>query len=185
MKIQNKYHIKRAFTLLELLITIGIIALLVTGGIVSYSTLSKNGRDARRKADVEQLRSALEMYKSNDANASYPGIYDVPNTTSGWSYFKDVQTAFKSYINKVPSDPKPPDPAPIGSCNDYLYAVDATYKKYTIYTYLENTSSTDATSVKPTPAAPPSGSSSDGYKTFKVTNGVCINTTFNYWVNNP
>ena len=86
------------FTLIEILVVVTIIVMLTVGGIVSYSQLSKNSRDAKRKADVENIRAALEMYRSN---------HDVyPNTLSALTAGGDT------YIKSIPTDPK-------GSYNDY------------------------------------------------------------------
>ena len=53
---------RKAFTLIELLIVIiilGVLAALITG---NFFTSLKKGRDAKRKADLEQVSRALEMY---------------------------------------------------------------------------------------------------------------------------
>lgn len=82
---------KKGFTLIEILVVSTIIALLAGVGIVSYTQFNKQSRDARRKADVENIRAALEMYRSNDTNSSYP-------TTTG--------SLTPSFIKTVPLDPK-------------------------------------------------------------------------------
>jgi general secretion pathway protein G len=65
----NVLH-KKGFSLLELLVSATIIAVLTTIGIVSYSSVNKRSRDVKRKSDIEQIRSALEMYRSD--NGQYP-----------------------------------------------------------------------------------------------------------------
>lgn len=60
------------FTLIEILVVCTIISLLVAGGVASYAQFGKQSRDARRKADIEQIRAALELYRSNSATSSYP-----------------------------------------------------------------------------------------------------------------
>lgn len=52
------------FTLLELLVVIGIIGILVALATVSYSAAQKQGRDSRRKQDVVAIQNALEQYYS-------------------------------------------------------------------------------------------------------------------------
>jgi len=54
---------KKGFTILELLIVIGIISLLVTFGTGIYSSAQRSSRDAKRKADLEQIAAALELYR--------------------------------------------------------------------------------------------------------------------------
>ncbi|MCX7881309.1 MAG: prepilin-type N-terminal cleavage/methylation domain-containing protein [Patescibacteria group bacterium] len=55
---------KKAFTLLEMLVVIGIIAIILSLGSVSYSTAQKKARDAKRKQDLKAIQNALEQYYS-------------------------------------------------------------------------------------------------------------------------
>ena len=55
---------EKGFTLLEMLIVIGIIAVIITITAVSYSTAQKKSRDSRRKTDLKQVQSAMEQYYS-------------------------------------------------------------------------------------------------------------------------
>jgi prepilin-type N-terminal cleavage/methylation domain-containing protein len=64
---------QKGFTLIELMVVIGIIVLLATMMMVNYQGASKKARDSRRAADLEQLRSALEI-EYTDAN-KYPASY--------------------------------------------------------------------------------------------------------------
>ena len=67
----------RGFTLIELLVVISIIGILIALSGFGLQGARKSARDARRKADLEQMRSALELYKSDcgdyPANASFGG----------------------------------------------------------------------------------------------------------------
>ena len=56
--------IKKAFTLLEMLVVVGIIAILVSMGIASYSTAQRKARDAKRRSDMSSIRNAYEQYYS-------------------------------------------------------------------------------------------------------------------------
>lgn len=87
---------KLSFTLIEILVSATIIALLATVGLVSYVSFSQQSRDARRKADLEQIRTALEMYRSNVG--SYPTLITFGGSLT---YDSDV------YLQKIPQDPKP------------------------------------------------------------------------------
>ncbi len=65
--INKKYSKKNkfiGFTLLEMLVVIGIIAILLGMGATSYSTAQKKARDAKRKDDLKTIQNALEQYYS-------------------------------------------------------------------------------------------------------------------------
>jgi general secretion pathway protein G len=64
---------RRGFTLIELLVTIAIISVLSGIGLAAFIGAQKKARDGRRQADLEQIRSALELYRSNEGNGLYPG----------------------------------------------------------------------------------------------------------------
>ena len=95
------------FTLIELLVVIAIIGLLSTISIIALNDARLRARDARRKADLKQIRLALEMYY--DANGLYPpagvcayGSNCYIYSTSGASWFP----ALAPYLSKAPLDPK-------------------------------------------------------------------------------
>ena len=89
---------RKGFTLIELLIAVSIIAILISIGVVSYGSVNKRSRDAKRKGDIEQLRSGLEMYRADN------GYY--PNTGSGsWADASGLSTALvPTYLPSIPSD---------------------------------------------------------------------------------
>lgn len=64
---------KRGFTLIELLVVITIIAILSIIGITIFTSVQKGARDARRKADIENISRALEV---NYTGLAYPPLSD-------------------------------------------------------------------------------------------------------------
>lgn len=68
-KLTNKHL---GFTLIELLVVATIIILLATIGVVSYRNASINSRNSKRKADLEVVRQAMIMYRSEEG--SYPAV---------------------------------------------------------------------------------------------------------------
>ena len=92
---------RKAFTLIELLIVIiilGVLAALITG---NFFTSLKKGRDAKRKADLEQVQRALEMYYED--KRTYP-TFAFP---FGSKLCENVgcEASEKVYMQKVPDDP--------------------------------------------------------------------------------
>ena len=117
--IPNTRH-KPGFTLIEVLVAATIIALLTSIGVVSYQAANRQARDAKRKADLEQIRAALEMYKTDHAG-NYP-LGDCVNVNS---------LGLNSYL---PSDVTPPK-----SGETYFYKVSADMKNYCVSANLETT----------------------------------------------
>lgn len=61
---------RQGFTLIELLVVIAIIGILASIVLASLNTARKKSRDARRVADLNQIRLAQEMY-FDSANGTY------------------------------------------------------------------------------------------------------------------
>lgn len=71
-------HTNRGFTLVELLVVITIIGILIGLSAFGLAGARESSRDARRKADMELIRSGLELYRS-DCNT-----YPVATWTTNW-----------------------------------------------------------------------------------------------------
>lgn len=63
---------KKGFTLIELIVAITILSILAAVATGSYFNSLKQARDARKKADLEQIRQALELYRNDDTTGQYP-----------------------------------------------------------------------------------------------------------------
>jgi len=77
------------FTLIELLVVVVLIGLLTSIGVFSYSSTNQKARDGRRQADLEQIRTALEIYRADN------GVYPA-----------DLNLLVPDYTKALPSDPK-------------------------------------------------------------------------------
>lgn len=76
---------RRGFTVVELVITISIMAILLTLAVVNLVDTQVSSRDAERKADIESLQLYLEDFSRNDSDwganiGLYPSI-NLPNGT--------------------------------------------------------------------------------------------------------
>jgi len=114
---------KKSFTLLELLIAIvilGILSALISGNFI---TSLKKGKDARRKADLEQIQRALEMYYED--KRTYPTTLSFGGKLCETS---SCTSSEKVYMQKVPNDPNP--------SYTYQYKSDGTY--YRLFSCIEN-----------------------------------------------
>lgn len=93
----HKKH-QKGFTLVELLVVIAIIGILSSLLLLQLGTARSKARDAKRIADINQIRSALELFF--DDNGNYP--LDALNNTednAGTTYLTP------NYIQQMPEDP--------------------------------------------------------------------------------
>ena len=112
---------KLSFTLLEMLVVIGIIGILIGIGTVSYSTAQRKARDAKRKQDLKSVQNCLEQYYSYNNNFRYPNYSNWPSVFNCGS---STLTA--------PSDPRNSFP--------YVYTISSSSDAYTICATLETES---------------------------------------------
>jgi len=116
---------KNGFTLIEILVVASIIAVLSVVGVASYTSLNRRSRDAKRESDLEQVRSALELYRTD--TGSYPG------SGVGFTLLAGLQSDLvPTYMPSIPSDPKSTsDPpfnyyySPLGTSPFYSYCICA------------------------------------------------------------
>lgn len=124
----------RGFTIIELLVVIVIISVLSAFVIVPFTGAQKQSRDARRKSDVGQYRTALEQFANNNAMA-------YPSRTTTVSADGSLCTDLGSNLASCPQDPR----ESADSSFDYKYqsngsgngTVDAT--NYVLWAKLEAT----------------------------------------------
>jgi prepilin-type N-terminal cleavage/methylation domain-containing protein len=111
---------KKGFTLLEMLVVVGIIAVLVSIGISSYSTAQKKARDAKRKSDLKAIQNALEQYYSI-CGFQYP----TPQAGGGFSSIICPTPPATNIMPNAPKDPKTNTSYPCNSCTSTGYTIYA------------------------------------------------------------
>jgi len=106
------------FTLIELLVVVAIIGVLVTVSIVSINIARARARDARRSADIKQVRTALEFYYH--AQNKYPDT-DLITTNGILDKNKSVSDSDYVYMKSLPESPKPASAVCTDEQNVYTY----------------------------------------------------------------
>jgi len=83
------------FTLIEMLVVVGIIGILATILVTSVGRVRKSSIDTRRKANLENVRGAITMYYS--AKSSWP-------TVTTWGDLISVLTTAGYLSDSIPAD---------------------------------------------------------------------------------
>jgi len=104
---------QKGFSLIELLVVITILGVLAAIGLTSYRTANMKARDSRRQADIQAIRSALEVYRAD--KDEYPSKLDDSEFNSNL-YFSE---------GHVPQDPSS------DGCG-YDYTTTAVQQSYTL-----------------------------------------------------
>lgn len=142
LRVKNK-----GFTLIELVVSMAIIAILAAAGLSSFTTSQIKGRDGRRKSDLTQFSRALELYYND--YGQYPTgtnglIMSCGGTCSGacnWGGgpFCSSRNTATIYMQTLPKDPS-------STSRQYYYSSpDGT--TYALYSWLENNN--DAAIITP------------------------------------
>ncbi len=134
------------FTLIELLVVITIIVLLVSVAVPTYNKFVARGRDTKRQANLNILRSSLEQYKA-DQNF-YPTLVDFSQPLTSNSGNPVQSGTPKVYLGKISPDPfasnglfsLPAYDAKPGGCNN----ITAYCTSYCLYASVEDSAIANA-----------------------------------------
>lgn len=114
---------KKAFTLLEMLVVLGIIAIIVSVTVASYGVVQKKARDSKRKSDLKAVQNCMEQYYTNTS-------YQYQVLSKGGS--NEISGSVNCGSTSITA---PTDPLGTGS---YIYNVNSTSATaYTITATLE------------------------------------------------
>ncbi|MFC1653967.1 type II secretion system protein [Patescibacteria group bacterium] len=132
---------KRGFTLVELLVVIGILGVLAALLVANVSSGRSRARDTSRKSDFENIKKALriyyndfQQYPADDSSGNILGCVDGV-TVCGWG--SEFEANGNRYMKELPTDPVN------GGSNVYSYIQTNGGEGFELSTYLENNSDED------------------------------------------
>ena len=115
----------KGFTLIELLVAMTVASVLMGLALVSYQGARKSARDGKRKADLEQVRSALEMRRADCGSYPNGSLSSGQNITGDGS---SSSCSSSTVYMTIPTDPLSPT---------YEYRYNGSATSYTLCAYLE------------------------------------------------
>jgi len=130
---QEKEATKKAFTLVELIVVITILAILWTIAFISLQWYSRDARDSTRTSDLWNMKTSLELYTLKTWKYPKPDNFSTI-TYSGWVVWyqwivwDQVTTNLKS-LNEKPLDPLINTP--------YIYSTTQSYSEYEVLALYE------------------------------------------------
>lgn len=126
------------FTLVELLVVIGVIALVMAVLFPNFMGFRQRARDAQRKSDLAQIQKALELYKQDQILPAYPTTGAFGPSLCGQCWSSGGSCSENVYMRKLPCDP-------VGGTTPtpYIYQLGSDTLQFTISACLENAGDPD------------------------------------------
>lgn len=143
--VDKRWSRGEGFTMVELLVVMVVIGLLAGLIIANTAGARQRSRDAARKYDLRQLKTALRLYYNDfqaypdDTGGNIMGCGDGTEACSWGGVFETDQT---QYMKQIPLDPL--DQAPYVYSYDLDPELPADTDSFWLTTYLENDSDEDA-----------------------------------------
>ena len=109
---------RQGFTLIELIVVIGIIGLFAGIVLASLNQARVKARDGKRLADIKQLQLSFKLYA--ESNGSYPSDSEYDNGVE-IGVGGTIDTAIAPFQSNPPADPRTDDG------NTYRYWYDSQY----------------------------------------------------------
>lgn len=110
---------KKGFTLIEILVVVSIIGVLMSLTLLGLQGSRQSSRDAKRKSDIELVRSGLELFKADCKKYPSANIFASTRLTGDGSLTSCATTNI--YISQLPVEPFAPERAYVYYSNGIIY----------------------------------------------------------------
>ncbi len=126
---------KQAFTLIELIVVITILAILWTIAFISLQWYSSQARDSKRVSDISNIKKSLELFSLNTWKYPKPDDYNTVSYTweliwYQWTVWEQVSTNLSRNLNEKPTDPLIEE--------EYIYSTSNSQTEYEVLGLYEN-----------------------------------------------
>ena len=126
---------KQAFTLVELIVVITILAILWTIAFISLQWYSESSRDSVRISDVSNMKTSLALFELNSWKYPLPDdnqvvSYSWDTLWYQWIFWSTALSSLSKTLNKIPKDPL--------TYKEYTYSVTQNKSEYQILSLLES-----------------------------------------------
>lgn len=118
---------RSAFTLIELLVVVAIIGILATVVVISMSTAQAKARDSKRFAEMNSIKTALEIYREEQGDLP-KATFSIDQGRAGWEVSYKEPELFMEYLKpQLASTPLDPINRAVSNsmfihAGDYFYA---------------------------------------------------------------
>jgi prepilin-type N-terminal cleavage/methylation domain-containing protein len=137
--------LNRGFTLVELLVVIGVLSIVITGITMVIDPISQlqKSRDSKRKSELSQLQKTLEAFANDTgkfpASSSTTPCPDSKSVTRTYSLYPNNVcvgwgSQWTAYNTRAPIDP---NSTTVAGSSTYAYWASSDGQSYAIYASLE------------------------------------------------
>jgi len=125
----------RAFTLVELIVVITILAILWTIAFITLQGYSAQARDSKRLSDIQNIKKSLELFSLNTwvypSPDNWSNIeYDNELVWTQWTVWENVTKNLYKNLSELPLDPK--------TEQEYTYSLINSNNKYELLSVYES-----------------------------------------------
>jgi len=130
---QEKEATKKAFTLVELIVVITILAILWTIAFISLQWYSRDSRDSVRISDLKNIQTGLELFKVKVWKYPTPDSY--VEITASWTVFSYQWVVWDNLLSSLRINWWWKDPVDQSS---YTYMTTSDLYQYELMWFMEN-----------------------------------------------